>query len=155
MPEKSFPPQAQGGNTGKEMTPLRTHYVGRREVSRADAKRHGSEGLRDTSPESVRETSQSNDHLWFLAADGKDGDASESQAWGLAVKVEMSPGTSADTKVETFRRKRIKGPSGSGGPGSQGEAWRHEHRQRGALHHPAAAFPGPGPSPCTWSGASQ
>ena len=74
---------------------------------------------------------------------------------GDKVKVEMSPGTSADTKVETFRRKRIKGPSGSGGPGSQGEARRHEHRQRGALHHPAAAFPGPGPSPCTWSGASQ
>lgn len=69
------------------MAPLRIHYVWRREVSRADAKRHGSEGLRNTRPESESGTIQRNNHMWFLEADRKDRDASETQAWRLAVKV--------------------------------------------------------------------
>lgn len=75
MPENSFPPQAQRGNAGKEMALLWIHPVQRREVSRVDAKRPGSKGVRNTRPDCESVTLQRNNHTWFLEANRKDRDA--------------------------------------------------------------------------------
>lgn len=75
MPENSFPPRAQRGNSGRDMALLWIRPAGRRELSRVDAKRPGGKGVRNTRPECESGTLQGNNHTWFLEANRKGRDA--------------------------------------------------------------------------------
>ena len=113
-------------------------------------------------------TLQGNNHTWFLEANRKDRDAWETQAWILAVKVQMklfNPKLTWEMKVwvnfwryegrqgkgwDTQEEESEKGPFGVRWPRESGgsmEVW--DTRERGSP--PCSLCP----SPCTWSAASQ